>query len=575
MGWLSSTVFDHYFLYEEMVEYLVKVSMDYPRLCKMHSIGKTLQDKEIWLLEVSNMEKGDPDRKPGFYIDGNTHASEVTGSMVCLKTIHELLTGYDEDPFITRLLDTRTFYINPRVDPDGAELFLTTPETFGGGARMYPLTDEEWDRAEGLVPEDMDGDSDITEMRVEDPNGEWKQSKVDPRLIERRLPEDVDGPFYKVYTEGRIKGYRGQEVRMAPRKYNLNLNRNFPGDFEPHPKQWGAGQYPLSEPETRAVADFWRSHPNIAGLMTYHTHGGSLPRVFDAKPDEYFTEIECEKDLEIFRELGDVATRMTGYKQVSSFDDFTRDKRKPRHGCTDGYAYLHLGVLGFCMELWDMPGHAGLPGFKERGGIEFRWPLIKEEEAKKLLKWNDEALKGEGFKPWTKYSHPQLGEVEIGGWKSKYTWRNPPQGDLLLEEVERTYKFALIHASLLPELEIIDSWIKDMGDGVYKVGIKVVNNGFQATCLTQMAEKLKIAKPVIATAYPGEGVKILSERPWIDIGILEGRAEKLPGLIRPSPPGEGHAKTAEWLLKVKKPSKVDIRVTSEKAGETSVSLTIP
>ena len=222
-----------------------------------------------------------------------------------------------------------------------------------------------------------------------------------------------------------------------------------------------------------------------------------------------------------------------------------------------------------------MPGHAGLPGFKERGGIEFRWPLIKEEEAKKLLKWNDEALKGEGFKPWTKYSHPQLGEVEIGGWKSKYTWRNPPQGDLLLEEVERTYKFALIHASLLPELEIIDSWIKDMGDGVYKVGIKVVNNGFQATCLTQMAEKLKIAKPVIATAYPGEGVKILSERPWIDIGILEGRAEKLPGLIRPSPPGEGHAKTAEWLLKVKKPSKVDIRVTSEKAGETSVSLTIP
>ena len=145
----------------------------------------------------------------------------------------------------------------------------------------------------------------------------------------------------------------------------------------------------------------------------------------------------------------------------------------------------------------------------------------------------------------------------------------------MLEEVERTYKFALIHASLLPELEITDFWVKDLGDGVYKVGVKVVNNGFQATCLTQMAEKLKIAKPVIATIHPGDGIQVLSERPWIDMGILEGRAEKLPGLIRPPPPGEGHAKTAEWLIKTTKPSKVDIKVTSEKAGEASVSQSIP
>ena len=43
-------------------------------------------------------------------------------------------------------------------------------------------------------------------------------------------------------------------------------------------------------------------------------------------------------------------------------------------------------------------------------------------DALKLLKWNDEALNGEGFKPWKEFDHPQLGKVEIGGWKTKFTW---------------------------------------------------------------------------------------------------------------------------------------------------------
>jgi murein tripeptide amidase MpaA len=520
------------------------------------------------------MQKGDSSKKPGFYIDGNTHASEVTGSAVCIKTIWELVSGYGKDYFITKLMDNRTVYINPRVDPDGAELFLTTPENAGGCGRMYPWTEEEWKRAEGLVGEDIDGDGHITQMRKMDPNGEWKISEADPRFIEHRQPEDNNGPFYRLYTEGMIKNYHGQEIVMAPRKYNLNINRNYPGDFVPHPKQWGAGPYALSEPETRAVADFILSHPNIAGIMTYHTNGGNLPRVFDDKPDTHFVDINCEKDLEIFKVLGEVATRMTGYRQISSYEGFTRDKRVSRHGCTDGYTYLHHGILGFCMELWDMAGQAGIPEFIERGGIEFRWPHIKKEDAVKLLKWNDEKLDGEGFQNWTKLDHPQLGEVEVGGWRTKYTWRNPPPGKLLEEEVEKTYRFALVHASLMPELEIISAESINLGDGLRRVRIKVSNNGFQSTSLTQMAVERKFAKPVIATITVSEGVEILEKRNWVDLGTIDGRAEKLPGLLKPSPAGEGHVKTAEWLVRSKNQAKVTVHVSSEKAGviETTISL---
>lgn len=571
---MSEPSFDRYYLYEELEEFLVQINLSYPNLSKLQSIGKTPQGRDIWLIELSNMKKGDPSKKPGFYIDANTHASEVTGSAVCIKTIWELVSGFGKDEFITELLDKRTIYVNPRVDPDGSELFLTTPENAGGCGRIYPWTEEEWDRVEGLVGSDLDGDGHITQMRKMDPNGEWKISEADSRFVEIRKPDDKDGPFYRIYTEGKIKNYNGQEIVMAPRKYNLNINRNYPGDFVPHPEQWGAGPYALSEPETRAVAEFFLEHPNIAGLMTYHTNGGNLPRVFDDKPDSHYVDIGCEKDLEIFKELGEVATRMTGYRQISSYEGFTRDKRVSRHGCTDSYTYLHHGILGFCMELWDMAGQAGMPEFIERGGIEFRWPNIAKEDAVKLLKWNDDRLNGEGFQDWTEHDHPQLGKVEIGGWRTKYTWRNPPPGKYLEQEVEKTYKFALIHASLLPEVEIIQSEAQDMGDGVYRVHVKVSNNGFQSTSLTQMAEKRKFAKPVIAKiAVPG-GVEILSTRDWVSLGSIDGRAEKLPGLLKPAPAGEGHVKTAEWLVRSKQPVEITVSVSSEKAGVTKAIISL-
>jgi len=224
--------------------------------------------------------------------------------------------------------------------------------------------------------------------------------------------------------------------------------------------------------------------------------------------------------------------------------------------------------MGFCMELWDMPGQAGFPAWKERGGIEFRWPNIKEEDAVKLLEWNDDALGGEGFKPWTGFDHPQLGKVEIGGWKNKYTWRNPPPGRLLEEECEKTFKFALVHASLLPLLKIADAKAEKLGDDIYRVRAKAMNAGFHPTNLTQMAVKVGVAKPVIATIDPGDDAELLSTRPWADLGHLEGRAERLPDLIRPPPQGEGHAATAEWLVKARKrPAYARVRVSSQKAGE--------
>jgi hypothetical protein len=47
-----------------------------------------------------------------------------------------------------------SFYIHPRVSPDGAEEFLTTPQTMRSVPRLYPFA--EWEEMPGLYPADVD-----------------------------------------------------------------------------------------------------------------------------------------------------------------------------------------------------------------------------------------------------------------------------------------------------------------------------------------------------------------------------------------------------------------------------------
>lgn len=118
--------------------------------------------------------------------------------------------------------------------------------------------------------EDLDGDGLILQMRVPDTDGEWKVCAKDPRL----------------YLEGYIKNYDGVEIKVAPHRWGLDLNRQFPVSWEPEAKQAGAGPFPLSEPETRAIAEFLLSQKNITGGQSYHTTSGVILRPSSFRSDD-------------------------------------------------------------------------------------------------------------------------------------------------------------------------------------------------------------------------------------------------------------------------------------------------
>jgi len=552
---------DVYHKYDELTEVLQQLAAAHSDLCRLYSIGQTYQGREIWCLEITNYATGAAGDKPGFQIDGNTHGGEVTGCAVALYNAHYLLSRYGEDSFVTDLVDTRATYVIPRIAADGAEYYLTTPHGVRSSMRPFPYSDEEWLETDGLYPEDINGDGWILQMRVEDPEGEWKASAKDARLMLKRQPKDTDGPFYRIYPEGLIRNYDGGQVKLAPPRYNLDFNRNWPSNFAV--TQDGAGPYPLCEPENRAMADFWRDHPNLTGVMTYHTFSGVIIRTFVTKPD---TEMD-NRDLAAYRAIGKIGTEITGYDSVSVFEGLTSDKKNPRHGNSKDWWYQDLGAYVFCIELWSLAEKAGIKVTDHMNFLMAR----SEEDDLKLLAYNDSGLGGEGFVNWHPFEHPQLGRVELGGWKFKYVWQNPPHR-MLQEEIERTQLFCLKHAALSPLVRVKTAGAEAVGPDVYRVRAVVTNEGWLPTNLTQQAIKLGVAKPVSVRIDMPQGVELLSGRQVTVLGHLDGKWATSGGLFGARPADS--TRTLEWLIRVPAGTagEVNIQARSQKGGRHAVQV---
>ncbi len=117
----------------------------------------------------------------------------------------------------------------------------------------------------------------------------------------RRDPIETGGTYYRVLPEGTVEDWDGYTLRHEGPKHGLDLNRNFPASWRQEFEQLGAGPYPASEPEIRAVVDFITSHPNMTGGDAFHTWSGVLLRPFEHSPDE---EMHAE-DLWFYKKTGE------------------------------------------------------------------------------------------------------------------------------------------------------------------------------------------------------------------------------------------------------------------------------
>ncbi|MGD2123564.1 MAG: M14 family metallopeptidase [Gemmatimonadota bacterium] len=546
---------NRYYSSGETEQILRELHALYPALTELYSIGESLEGRKLWVMEVTSEGTGPASEKPALYLDGGIHSGELTASQVALYTLGRLLTGYGQDPEITDLLDRYSFYIRPKFNPDGSDLALIQDQSLRSTVR--PWDEDEDGGADEDPGEDLDGDGWITSMRIRDPEGDWFAHPDDPRVMvrvaggrglespAREIPGGV--ARYRVIPEGVDNDGDGRINEDGVG--GIDMNRNFPRNWERVHLQSGAGPFPLSEPETYATVKFLYGHPNITSIVHGHTSGGFVYRLPSASPPSTFPV----NDLALIEHLGAPYTETTGRPVRPSATHPTEH----RYGTLISWGYWDQGVVGWVPEYSPGP-QAWVTDYNSDGEID------EVEE----MRFNDEELGGQYFSPWTPFEHPEVGAVEIGGWHRKFWGQNPP-AEFLEEECEAQFPWIVYLIRQAPRLALAGPSVTDLGGGRFRISATVSNEGFLPTSLTgrgavgQETSSGTVSNPVVRPPVLLLGLRaaeIMEGNGRVETVHLRGAG---PFLEEVGPASE----TVEWTVRAEdSPAFVRVTARSDKAG---------
>jgi len=433
-----------YYTYSGVTDLCKKLASGYPDLITLESLGKSYQGREIYLLTISDKKAGNPDFKPGYWIDGNIHSIEIQGTEMAMYTAWYLCEMYDENAFIKQLLKDKTFYIAPTINPDSREYFTSV-----GVPPRSGLMPRDNDR-DGLFDEDgnddLNGDKNISQMRRKNPDGEYNTDPKDPRRMIRAEPGEK-GEYEMLGMEGIDNDSDGLLNEDGPGGYDGNRDWGF--NWEPNYVQNGADKYPFSQPENQAVRDFIIKHRNITGAQSFHNSGGMILRGPSIQGGG--AEVYSRADDEVINSIGKKGEEMIpGYKLMTIWKDMYTV-----HGGEVDWWYGAMGCFVYSNELWN----SYLMFYDTTNTDQY--------EFDKLLLFED------SFIPWQKLNHPVYGEVEIGGFSKNFGRLHP--GFLLESDAHRNAAFCIYNAFQTPKLEIKDLKVKKLDSGLNEVSVTVAN----------------------------------------------------------------------------------------------------
>jgi hypothetical protein len=563
---------ERFLSYQELTDQLQDWARAFLSFVRLQSIGTSLEGRELHLLTIGR----EPNReRPSVWVDGNMHATELSGSSVALAIAEDFIRlhaqpDFDANslpPHVRDALRNVRVFVLPRMCPDGAEAVMTT----GRYVRSNPRDRRPHAHRPRWVSRDMDGDGLSLLMRKEDPSGEFVESRETPGLMLPREIEDV-GPFYKVFPEGIIEDWDGHTV---PDPYFLgdndtDLNRNFPWHWAPEPEQAGAGAYPTSEPESRAVVDFVTRQPTIFAWLNLHTFGGCYIRPLGSAPDHKLKPF----DLAVFRQVAQWGEEHGGYPTVSGFEEFTYEPEKPLHGALADYGYHQRGAIALVCELWDLFAQLGFARVKP---FVDHYTRLTRAQLETFGAWDRTQNQSRIVRPWRPIEHPQLGRVEAGGVDPRVGMSNPPL-EQLREVCARQSAFFFRLSAMAPRLAIPEVSVEPLGGDHFKVTAVISNEGYLPTHVLDSAATLEFNEPPSAVALAHQGARVVDDHRKL-LGHIDGWGRGLFGgsfaLFFQRSRGSVSRREVSWT--VRGPGRITVRVESCRTGsiEHTVSLELP
>ena len=293
------------------------------------------------------------------------------------------------------------------------------------------------------------------------------------------------------------------------------------------------------------------------------------------------------------------------------------DPEQPVEGSLEMWAYYQLGVPVFSMDFWGVPkpkeekkegtltvdalekmsksdfmalGEEKIDAFLKASGAPAQYnakmvmgmvsggqvtpeqlaAMVKQmpkqsgsakEDEKKgdpketaLLAFIDKYNEGKGFVDWKAYTHPTLGEVEIGGFVP-FSGIAPP-AEMVDSLLDLQLPFVSDLTGRLPDLKLTEIKVTEKGGGVYQVDLWVTNKGY-LPFPTAMGKRNQAPFPAVIV-MGGDDYELLSGKKRTTLNTIGGfQSEKYT-----------------WLLVAKKKSSLTITLESKQAGKDSKQIII-
>ncbi|MDR2232285.1 MAG: hypothetical protein LBE56_04075, partial [Tannerella sp.] len=464
--------FEKYHTADVVVHWLKKWAEQYPDLIELYEVGKSFEGRPIYQITLTNKKIGKATDKPAAFFEGGRHSGEVSAVESVMWLIQYLLESYGNDAEITHIIDTKTIYLRPVNNPDGHNLYLHTAQS--NRSTVRPVDNDDDGLLDEDSPEDLDGDGYTLQMRYKKAEGNYIIDPKDPtgRLMKRVEQGKGD---YMIESEGIDNDGDG--------KFNedgiggLDLHRNYAENWRPMQEatgrgwsQGGAGEYPLSEPETRAVVVFLLSNPNIYVVNSMDT---SVPMHL-RPPSTAPSSAMFPEDLAWYVLFDGIGKNITGYDRTGDvYQDY--GSGNPLFGHGPDFGYWYYGAIWYGDEIWN----------SGRATKDYNNDGATDDLDRMLM--NDEEYDGKVFTNWKAYRHPHLGEVEIGGWNPKFFSQNSPASQME-KWVKNEALFNLEMIKHLPELQWdnievkkIKTYKQDSTD--YRIKVSYRNAGKLPTAL--------------------------------------------------------------------------------------------
>ncbi len=518
----------------------------------LESLGRTREQREVYLLTIG---RGKPDGKPALLIVGSAHPPHLLGSELAVRLARRLAEQAKTDKAVRKLLDRVTFYVIPRPAPDACEAFFRRPY-LERSENERPTDDDRDGKPDEDGPDDLSRDGWITMMRLGDPTGPYMPHPDDARVLIEADPKRDETGRYVVHVEGRDNDEDDEQGEDPAGGVAFNRNFTFRyGYFER-----GAGPHQVSEVETRAVADFAFSHPNIAAVLTF-TPEDNLMRPWKPSGSDESKRIKTavlSADAPYFDFVAEQYQEIHGGKDPP--------ESPQGRGSFSEWAYFHYGRWSFACRGWWIPevepeeeDDEAKPSDDEASGKE----SVEEEpsdddsaekkppedepsdrksgEKKSTEEKSKEDKRGaddlnalrwfarekiDGFVDWKPIKHPDFPErkVEVGGFRPFLRW-NPP-ADRLEPLADKHWQFVRRLVKLLPRIAIQETKVEPLGEGVWRVTAVVVNRGYLPT-MSQMGRTTREPQPLQAQIELPKGASLVTWHPRVQLPVLAGRGGKV------------------------------------------------